>query len=216
MKLQKTYRAAGAVLAWVTLIIQYVLMLTNGEHAGVGAATLAYVGYFTILTNWLAAFALSAPFLSDESRFRRFFETPSVRAAIALYISVVAVIYHLLLAHLWEPKGWQLFTDLMLHTVLPLLYVADWIVFARKRPMLYKRIPFWVIYPTGYGLFIIIKGMIIGTYPYPFLNVNELGFAGVLINMAGFTGLYAIGAAAFITLGKTLSPPDGGQGLGEA
>jgi hypothetical protein len=205
MSMKTIYRTFGAALAWAVLAIQYVLMITNGEHASIGAATISYVGYFTILTNFLVAFALTAPMLSTTSRARLFFERPAVRAAIALYISVVAVVYHLLLAHLWDPLGWQKFTDICLHTLLPILYLFDWLVFAKKRPMRYARIPYWVIYPAAYGLFIILKGAITGTYPYPFLNVTELGLTGVMINMFGFTALYAVGAAVFITLGRFLS-----------
>lgn len=205
MTIKAIYRAFGAALVWAVLAIQYVLITTNGLHANIGAATISYFGYFTILTNFLVAFALTAPFLGVSNKIRQFFKRPAVRAAIALYILVVAVVYHLLLAHLWEPQGWQKFTDLCLHTIIPMVYLIDWIVFADKRPMRYARIPYWVIYPAGYGLFIILKGAIAGTYPYPFLNVAELGLSGVMINMVGFTTLYAVGGAVFISLGRLLS-----------
>lgn len=205
MSIKNTYRLAGATLAWAVLAIQYILMVTNGAHANIGAATISYLGYFTILTNILVALAFTAPLLKPSNRMCQFFEGPAVRAAVALYILVVMVVYHALLAHLWDPQGWQNFTDICLHTVIPVLYILDWLVFANKRPMLYARIPYWVIYPATYGLFNILRGAITGTYPYPFLNVAELGFTGVMINMAGFTALYAVGGVMFITLGRILS-----------
>ena len=132
-----------------------------------------------------------------------------MRAAIALYIFVVAVVYHTLLRHLWEPQGIQLATDIAFHSVMPALYLIDWIFFADKRPMRYAHIPYWVIYPLIYGAYTILRGALSGVYPYPFLNVTELGIGGVLINMTGFLGLYGVGAAAFITLGWFLSKPEG-------
>jgi hypothetical protein len=53
----------------------------------------------------------------------RFFTQPSVRSAILVYIIVVAVIYHYLLATLWNPQGWQFVADTIEHVVAPALYV---------------------------------------------------------------------------------------------
>ena len=199
------YRAFGALLGWSALVLQYVLVVTGGQHPSVGAATLTFFGYFTITTNILVALAFTAPFLKPSSKVHIFFMRPAVRAAIALYILVVAVVYHVLLAHLLEPAGLALVADICLHTAIPILYILDWLVFAEKRPMLYREIPYWVIYPILYGAFTILRGLITDFYPYPFLNITDLGVVGVLINMLGFTAVYAVGGAFFVSLGKRVS-----------
>ncbi len=208
MNLKTTYRALAAVIGWTALVVQYGQVMVSGEHANLLAASIYYFGYFTILTNILVAFALSAPLLSQRTKLHQFFTKPAVRAAIALYIMVVAVVYHTLLRHLWEPQGLQLATDIAFHSVMPALYLIDWVFFAPKRPMQYKHIPYWVIFPFLYGVFTILRGAVSGVYPYPFLNVTELGIGGVLINMAGFMALYALGGAAFIVLGRKISTPN--------
>ncbi len=205
---KNSYRIIAAVIGWTTLVVQYGDVVASGEHANLLAATVYFFGYFTILTNILVALALTAPFLPPTTRFYNFFTKPSVRAAIALYILVVAVVYHTLLRHLWEPQGIQLATDIAFHSVMPALYLFDWIFFAAKRPMRYVHIPYWVIYPALYGVFTIIRGALSGVYPYPFLNVTELGLVGVFINMVGFTTLYAVGGAVFIAAGHRLSTPE--------
>lgn len=199
------FRLIVALLAWITLIVQYAWMVNDPQNGNPIQATIAFFGYFTVLTNILVALALTAPFLKPSSWIRGFFMRPHVRAAIALYISVVAVVYHTLLSHLYNPTGIPALTDIGLHTLIPVLYLIDWIVFSNKKALSYSTIPYWVIYPLVYGVMTLGKGLATQTYPYPFLNVNALGYGGVALNMAGFLLLYAVGAAIFITVGKRLN-----------
>jgi len=199
------YRAIGTLIGWATLVAQYFLVVSEGGHANLAAATISYLSYFTILTNFLVVLAFTAPLLSPNLKLHRFFTKPAVRAAIALYISFVAIVYHLLLRNLWDPQGLQLITDIALHTVLPILYVLDWVLFAPKRSLRFSHIPYWLIYPTIYGVYTILRGALSGIYPYPFLNVSELGLLGAFINMLGFLALYVVGGAVLITLGRKLS-----------
>ena len=208
MSRKTLYRAIGAGIGWATLIAQYGLVVSEGEHANLAAATISYFSYFTILTNILVVLAFTAPLLSPTIKLHRFFTKPPVRAAIALYITFVAVVYHILLRNLWDPQGLQFITDISLHTVLPILYLLDWILYAPKRTLRYAHIPYWLIYPTIYGVYTIIRGALSGIYPYPFLNVSELGLFGVFINMIGFLMLYVIGGAVFIILARKLSKPE--------
>ncbi len=204
--MKNTYRKLCAVLAWAVIILQYIVMVRGGEFGGIAASTLSYVGYFTILTNILAALAFSIPFYKAESAVFRFFNKQSVRAAIALYILVVAVVYYALLAKIHDPQGLSVYLNFNLHFLLPVLYILDWLIFADKGAMSFKHLPLWVAYPVVYGLFTILRGALTGVYPYPFLNITELGFGGVLINMIGFAFIYAIGGTLFILLGRKMTP----------
>lgn len=192
------FRIACALLTWVTIIGQYGLLLRSGDFGGVAASTLAYLGYFTVLTNILAGLAFTAPFLRGGSAVRHFFMRPAVRAAIALYILVVMVVYWALLAAIHHPTGLSAVANIGLHLVIPMLFIADWVVFSPKSDLSYKDLPYWVLYPLAYGLLNIVRGVMTGFYPYPFLNITELGFGGVFINMLGFMSIYLIGGAVFI------------------
>jgi hypothetical protein len=66
------------------------------------------------------------PWLAPDTRLGAFFTRPSVR--ILTYIIIVAVIYHYLLAKLWNPQGWQLLADTIEHVVTPALYAIDWVL----------------------------------------------------------------------------------------
>jgi hypothetical protein len=66
------------------------------------------------------------PWLAMDLWAGRFFTKPSVRTAILVYIIIVAVSYHYLLAKLWNPQGWQLVANAIEHIVALALYVIDW------------------------------------------------------------------------------------------
>lgn len=42
----------------------------------------------------------------------------------------------------------------------------------------------WLGYPLVYAAYSLIHGAVTGFYPYPFINVSNLGYDKVLINMA--------------------------------
>ena len=203
--MKTAYRAIAACLTWLAILVQYVVLVQSGDFGGLAASTFAYLGYFTILTNILVGLAFTSPFFKTGNGIRAFFEQQAVRAALALYILVVMVVYWVALAAIHNPVGISAVANYFLHLIIPILYILDWLLFAPKGNMSWKRIPYWVAYPMAYGIFTMIRGAVTGTYPYPFLNVTELGGFQVFVNMLGFTGFYAVGAAAFIGLGRFLS-----------
>jgi hypothetical protein len=179
----KYYRMAAAALAWFALVLQYYLTITKPDAPFV-EATVRYFSFFTILTNILVALALTLPWLSPRSKLGSFFDRPSVRTAILAYIVIVAVIYHYLLAKLWNPQGWELLADTIEHVVTPAFYVIDWVLFVPKGTVKWKSAFVWLGYPVAYAVYSLIHGAVTGFYPYPFINVSNLGYDKVLINMA--------------------------------
>lgn len=203
--MKNKFRIVCALLAWLTILGQYAVLLQERTYGGFGATSLTYFGFFTVTTNILVALAFSVPLMKTGSRLRSFFKRPAVRAAIALYILVVAVIYYGVLAADHHPEGISAVMNVGLHFVLPALYILDWLFFADKRPMSYKSTPYWTLYPIVYGLFNVIRGHVTGFYPYPFLDITKIGVSAVSLNMLGFALFYGLGGAAVIFLGRLLS-----------
>ena len=168
----KYYRIGAAAVAWFALVLQYTLTVTK-PGAPFLEATVRYFSFFTIITNVLVALALTLPWLAPESRAGQFFDRPSVRTAILAYIIIVAVIYHYLLAKLWNPQGWQLIADTIEHVVTPALYVIDWVLFVPKGTVKWKSAVVWLGYPLVYAAYSLIHGAVTGFYPYPFINVSR-------------------------------------------
>lgn len=205
MTRRTSYRFACAALAWLTLITQYGLIVIGGKYGGFWVSNLIFFGYFTILTNILAALAFTAPFLKQTRPLYRFFMRQEVRAAIALYILIVAIVYHAMLAAVHNPTGLNAITNISLHYILPVLYIMDWLAVSPKGKMAFKTLPLWTVYPVIYGGFTIVQGLISGFYPYPFLDISQRGWAAVIITMLIFCAVYIIGGAGFMVLGRILS-----------
>lgn len=195
--MQRAYEIIGGVLLWLSLGLQFYLSIKlsidRGLSLWVGIAR--YFGYFTILTNILVALAFTVPLVQPRSRAGRFFSHPNVRSAIAVYITIVGIAYSLLLRHIWNPQGWQLVADRMLHDVSPILYGVFWFLFVPKATLQWRNLSGWLIYPLAYLVVALIRGAIFKWYPYPFLEVDKLGYPQVLLNVVMlFIGFCVVGA----------------------
>jgi hypothetical protein len=51
----------------------------------------------------------------------------------------------------------------------------------------------------------IIRGLITNVYPYPFLNVAELGIGDVLFNMFALVAVFAVVGPVFIAIAHLVS-----------
>ena len=115
------------------------------------------------------------------------------------------MVYNVILRFLWQPQGLQYVTDELLHTLIPLLFILFWFLYVPKNGLQYKNALPWLIYPLLYVVYTAIHGVITGFYPYPFVNVGELGYGKVLINSCGlliaFLGLslFLIAVAKFVS-----------------
>ncbi len=108
------------------------------------------------------------------------FRRPSVQAGTAVYIAIVGIVYQLLLRQLWNPQGAQWVADVLLHSMIPVGYVLYWLLFAPRSELRWKDAVAWLVYPGVYLVYILARGAVSGLYPYPFVDVNVLGYAGVL------------------------------------
>jgi hypothetical protein len=194
-----------ALIAWVVLSLRFIDMLIIGEYSSIAETLFVYLGYFTVWANVLIALAFTAPLLNPDKKLADFFMRPAVRAALATYILMVSVVYHMLIVPYWNPQGFTWLTATGLNTVMPILYIIDWLFFAEKRPIFYKHLPYWLIFPTVYGVTSIIRGLFTNVYPYPFLNVAELGIGDVLFNMFGLVAVFAVVGPIFIKVAHLIS-----------
>lgn len=212
---KRLYAAGFALVGWFALLLQLQLMIDTSLVRGltVGTTIARYFSYFTIENNILVALALTAVALGSPSAAGRFFRTPNLQSAIAVYITIVGVVYHLLLRNVWNPTGWQLVVDNLLHYVMPTVYVLFWLVFVPKFSLRWKNLPLWLIYPLGYCLLTLVRGAITSWYPYPFIDVGKLGYARVFGNILFvFLGFAAVSVvlmaiARFLSLRSAKQQP---------
>lgn len=172
------------ILAWVGLVLQFYLSLqlslANGRT--VPGAIAFFFSFFTIWTNFLIAIGTIFTFVTPKSSAGEFFSRPEVQTGTAIYIAVVGIVYSPVLRELWSPAGAQKIADLLLHDVVPLAYFVYWLLFVPKSSLRWKHALWWLAYPFAYLIYTMVRGRIVGTYPYPFLDVTGLGYGRVLAN----------------------------------
>lgn len=203
--LKRRWAILAAVILWFAVGTQLILLLQH-RTANVGETLIRFMSYFTILTNILAAsyFTVIA-FTNAGNRWYRFFARPGTLTAITVYILVVGLVYQVVLRKLWEPSGLQLLADELLHSVNPLLVLIFWVLYEKVDQVHWNQVLFWMIYPLLYLAFILARGEISGFYPYPFVNVGELGLPAVLINSFFLCLLFLFLAAGFVLAGKAIT-----------
>ncbi|GAA4300600.1 hypothetical protein GCM10023163_22670 [Aestuariibaculum suncheonense] len=158
-----------------------------------------FFSYFTILTNTMVALFFTAKTLKVEKVDYHTWLTP-----IAVYITVVCVVYQVLLRPVWSPEGFQIVIDELLHSIIPVLTVLYWLLYDGAKHVMWLLIPKWLIYPLVYLVYILIRGTFSGFYPYPFINVLEIGWQQTLINSFLMCLLFLMLFSMFIGLGQRL------------
>ncbi len=191
-----------AFTAWTGVLVQLYLSLhralTNGDGLLLGLAE--YLGYFTILTNILVACVVTVPLVAPSSAAGRRFADPRVSGMAAAAILVVGIAYHILLRGTWEPRGAELFTDTLLHYVVPTLFALYWVFAAPKAGLRFAHLPLMAIYPFMYFIYVVVRGELLGRYPYFFVDVASIGLLASARNAFGILVFYLIVAAVLLVV----------------
>lgn len=191
-----------AAVAWPALVLQYWLIVWSGS---LGAVTVRYFSFFTILSNLLVALVAASAATGGNWRPLRLLRTPRVRGLAALCIAVTGLVYVAVLRSLWHPLGPQLIADRALHYVVPALYLLWWLALLPHGTLEWRDALRWLWFPLLFALWTFVRGAIVDEYPYPFLDVGRLGYPAALLNAALVALLFAVLGGALVALDKTLA-----------
>ncbi len=202
MRPMRLWHALLASLAVAGLAIELYVTITR-DPAAWPHRLLIYFSFFTVLTNMLVA-AASLGIAQGRGKLHRWAHRPAPRAAISVYIAVVAVIYQLLLARLvpLSPIGW--WGNLLVHRIVPAMWLMGWVLFGRHGGIARSAPLHWLAYPAVYTVWTLAHGASSGWYPYPFMSVSTLGSAGVAINMLLMALCFAVLGYAFRWIDRVL------------
>ncbi|MFN0024444.1 MAG: Pr6Pr family membrane protein [Parvularculaceae bacterium] len=202
------FQALAGLVGAAALALQYYLLLDRLGGDAL-AATLRFFSYFTLLSNSFGTAALLLAAFAPVSPVGQFFLKPAVRTAAALYLIIVGVVYHIILASQWEPKGLQLVADIILHSVMPAAMCIDWLSLTPKHGLRFSMIPPWLLMPLGFGAWALTLGAFTGFYPYSFIDAGALGYGRVALNMGFLIGAFALTGALLIIVGRIVPGPKG-------
>lgn len=120
-----------------------------------------------------------------------------IKFASLIGIFVTGVIYHVMLAKDADLHGIEIITDLFMHSIIPIMYVLGWMIFVPRGLAGHRVSSYALLFPVLWSIFTLLKGPLVGFYPYPFMDVDYLGYAKALTNMGVITLLFLAIAYVF-------------------
>ncbi|GGI94952.1 hypothetical protein GCM10011581_35130 [Saccharopolyspora subtropica] len=204
-------RRPVAVLFRIAVVITAVLGVHLTTRDSSFTASLAY---FTIQSNVLVAavFAWSA-----SATWRGAGHPPTwLKGGTTLSIAITGLVYNLVLADLpVAPHAspiWHL-SNQVVHVVTPIAATVDWLLFDEHRRFRFSHAFAWLAYPFGYLGFALVRATTVDgphRYPYPFLDVDVLGWDGLALNVLLYGGAFWLLGLALVLIDRALprnAPP---------
>jgi len=170
-----------------------------------GTSGVNFFSFFTILSNHFAAVILIAGAIHLIRRKGPTEADDILRGSATAAIAIVGIVFGLLLSHL--DSGMIPWTNFVLHYLMPVVMVLDWLILPPKTTLVPRHIWFWVIYPIAYLVYSLIRGAILNWYPYWFIDPNKSpgGWTGVILFSAAITVGFLAVSFALLWLGNKLS-----------
>lgn len=140
-----------------------------------------YFSYFTVLSNILIIYIFLQSAYSNRKNVSVVFA--KLNGAAVLYMTITGVIYWSILVnqHSLSLDPW---INLTMHGVTPIAALLSWILFSPKQKLQSKTALYWLIPPSIFAAYTLVRGQFIQWYPYPFLNpITSGGYTNVLINI---------------------------------
>jgi hypothetical protein len=153
--------------------------LSSGHFATPLTRTLNLLFFFTIESNILlmvTCLLLAWRLTGWGTAFAVF------RLAGVVGITITGIVYYAVLKDLLDLHGAAYVSDVLLHTVSPVMAVVGWLVLGPRRLTSYKVAALVVLYPCAYLVVTLVRGPIVHWYPYPFIDVITHGYLTVALN----------------------------------
>ncbi len=202
-KMRKKFEILGLCIGWFAIITQFFLMFHN-RQTGISEMIIRFFSFFTILTNILVALYFTTATFKLKIIPFKWLLSKGALTAITAFIIIVGLVYQIALRHIWQPAGLQRIVDELLHTIIPLYVFIYWCCNINKNDLQLKPIFSWILYPLFYIVFLLFRGNLSGFYPYPFLNVSDIGYDQTLINIAIVFGATLSMLTILLLIGKVI------------
>jgi hypothetical protein len=175
-----------AAVITVALVIQLVLIFTGGADANsgetgqpIGIRLWRLFSFFTIQSN-LIVLAVAVVLLLRPSYDGRFWRT--LRLDSLLGIVITGLVFAIVLAPQIHLTGWALAATIGFHYISPWATLAAWLVFGPRPRLTWTIVPAAFVWPGAWLVYIFTQGAFTDWYPYPFLDVTDLGFGTAVRN----------------------------------
>ncbi|WP_306204520.1 Pr6Pr family membrane protein [Actinoplanes sp. RD1] len=166
--------------------------------------------YYTTQSNLVVAGYFGAAVYWMIRRDSPAIAAPRLRGPVTAWILVTGLVAHFLLNDGANPLPGLVGGDpaevlaerstFLVHYVVPVMVLADWVMFGPRRVPAWRELPAWLLFPLGYALLSELRAALLPAattrYPYFFLDPAGKGGTGVALWMLALgIGIYALGAA---------------------
>lgn len=207
---QAFFVGIGASSCWAGLILTFALFQIKAPELGLGVigAALKFFTYMTHLTVFGIALVFTGA-LCMPGALKKWSEKRSAPlSALFVYAILIFGVYQFMLSGSWHPQGLWKVANTLLHYVAPSMYACFWFFMVGHGALGWKHVFSWQLFPIGYALIVLIIGGATGEYPYPILEVEQLGWPVVLANMGMVLAGYVIISAVIVGTDKLLCGRD--------
>lgn len=203
----RVWHAATAVLVGVALLLQLSLVVVNGQIS-MPERLLRLVSYFTVEANLLVLVSSAQLALWPD---RDGLGWRVARLGGLVGSSVTFLVFLLVLRPAMHLTGWDAVADVGQHYLAPVLMVGGWVLFGPRRRVGARTALTTLAWPVGWFAWILLFGAVGDFYPYPFVDVRNHGYDGVLLRALLATTLLAatVGGAWALDRRLNASAPHG-------
>lgn len=196
-----------------TLVLIGTMALLNLFGVFEGRFNVRELNYFTILSNLLcvAYFAVDFVHLAINRHGEvKMTGSPVLKGIAMMSVTVTMLVSHFMLKTAYPPGSIMGLTILALHYIVPSMTILDWLLFDRKGFITKISPLIWTIAPLVYFGYAMIAARIgdgIGyssRYPYPFMDVDALGFGQVLWTVLILLIVFVALGFVFYAIDRTL------------
>jgi len=181
------------------LVLGAIALSLHRQLGSAGFDPVNFFSFFTIVSNIFgSAVLLASAFDIPEDAHLR----DVLRGIATLSLIIVGVVFSLLLAS--QDSGLLPWVNAIVHYVMPLAIAFDWCVDPPRTQISRRDAAVWLVLPAAYLAYSLVRGAIVHWYPYPFLNVDTIGYAAVAAYSAGILVFTLFTAYVLMTLGNTL------------
>ncbi|WP_437770430.1 Pr6Pr family membrane protein [Arthrobacter sp. KNU40] len=173
-------------------------------HVGMGYDVWNFFSYFTNLSNIFAAVVLLASGYGIRAGTWPSELEETIRGMATVAMAVVGLVFGALLSG--EDLGSLLpWVNVVLHYLIPVVMVADWLFQPPRATIVVKHIWYWLLYPVAYLLYSLIRGAFVDWYAYWFIDPARAGgWGGVLAFALGISLGFLVVSVALLRLGNKL------------
>lgn len=193
---------AALAYAGVTMSVVQAMTLHDGPLASALHERRNIFAYFTTQSNLIVG-TTSALLAVDADRDSTAFRVLYLDGLVM--ISMTATVFHAVLAKLFDLHGYRRVSNELVHTIVPAGAVLGWLALAPRGRLDRRVAELSLAYPVAWLVATLARGAAVHWYPYPFLDVDRLGYRRVLVNVAGLTGAYCLLAAGTCTVDHLLA-----------